>query len=251
MGNYRAYLSIALTVGAFAAVAAACDGSSSGSEFEDPILDGGEPDSGPSLVTDGSSFDSALPPVSCDPSLPDNFEPDWKPPTKEEVCEQSDLEKHYEECLEINRNTAQGGARCDAWKEANEACAECVERADNSGPIQIHRGGYYYTLNISGCLALERNEFGADQCPAATAASFKCQRDACDSCFEAPNAEYSDFVECQQRARDSVCSTYNGKIPATCESGYTGPDGGAYACMRQGDDEKTHFIRVESIFCGK
>jgi len=250
MQKGRAFVSVGLTVGLFALAVAACE-SETGSNFDDSEQDAGVADTGPGFNTDGNTTGKdATGPVTCDPSLPATFKPAWKPPTKSAACRQDELGEYFDACL-----TNQGpdaGDPCKTWTDAHAECAACIEPADNTGPVQWHRDRYYYTLNVAGCLAISRNEMDEGQCPAAYAASIQCQRESCDDCFRAEGATFQDFTKCQQGARNSACSGYEGKIGQVCGTTYNDPDGGSYDCFRQSGDanQKAHFVRVEGIFCG-
>ena len=249
----RAFLSVTLTVGSLALAVAACE-SESGSSFNENEKDAGFADTGPGFNTDGAATGKdAQGPVDCNPSLPATFKPAWKAPTKSAACSTPQLGQYFDACL-----TNQGpdaGNPCKTWTEdtANKACAACIEPADNTGPIQWHRDRYYYTLNVAGCLALERNEPNEGECPATYAASIQCQRDSCDGCFQTEHATFADFQKCQGNAKQSACASYEGKIGQVCGTTYNDPDGGAFDCFRKNGDanQKEHFVRVEGIFCGQ
>jgi hypothetical protein len=249
MQKGRVVLFVTLTTGSFALAAAACEDDGA-SKFEEREADAAF-DSGPGFDLDSNTGQDGSAPVSCDPSLPAAFAPVWKAPTKTAACSPEDLGDYFDACL-----TNQGpdaGNPCKTWTDAHDTCAKCIEPTDNSGPIQWHRDRYYYTLNVAGCLALERNEPNDGQCPAAYNASIQCQRAACDGCFQAANATFQDFQTCQKSAKGVSCATYESKLGETCGTTYNDPDGGAYDCFRKGDDadQKVHFVRVEGIFCGK
>ena len=250
MHKGRAFLSVGLTVGSFALALAACESESS-SAFDDTEKDAGFADTGPGFNTDGNVPGKDAGPVSCNPSLPATFKPEWRPPTKSDPCSVQELGEYFDACLDTTTKS-DAGDPCKAWTDAHDECAKCIEPADNSGPIQWHRDRFYYTLNVAGCLAIERNEMDEGQCPATYAASIQCQRDSCDDCFLVENATFPDFQKCQQSAKGSACASYEGKIATVCGTTYNDPDGGAWDCFRnsQDADQKQHFVRVEGIFCG-
>lgn len=246
-----AFFSVAVTVGAVVFGAAACEESSE-STFPTAEEDAAVEASGPGFIPpppDGSPGDEPLP-VDCKPSLPTTFEPTWNPPTKMEVCEPEELTAYYDACVAASDPDA--GDACKAWKDAHADCAGCLEPPDNNGPIQFFLERRFYGLNVAGCLAIVREEPEAGKCPAAYAAAIECQRVSCDDCLLQSGAQYSDFQKCQQAARETGCERYEKDVRSACPAGFTGPDGGAYACFRPKDeDERTHFVRVEGIFCGK
>jgi hypothetical protein len=239
-----------LTTGVVTLSVAACE-SETPSNFNEGEKDGASGDTGPGFNVDGNTTgqDQQVP-VTCNPALPTNFAPVWKPPAKATACSTKELGDYYDACLG-NVGTADAGSICTAWKEANKACGDCIEPADNSGPIQWHRDRTYYTLNLAGCLSLERNEPEEGKCPATYNASIQCQRDSCSGCLLQSNAQFKDFQNCQANAKATGCKTYNDKIVPVCGTTFNDIDGGAYDCFRPtGEQERPHFIRVEGIFCG-
>lgn len=250
MSNSRIALSIAVSAASLAVLAIACDDSSPPSSFDDGPADTSTPDTG-SFSTDSGSSDGNVA-VSCSPALPDGFTPTWIAPTKSSACSSAQLGEYYDLCLaDIGEEDA--GAACEAWEAANTACTSCIAPSNNSGPIQWHEGsGYsFYTLNVAGCLALERAETAPNQCPAAYAGAIQCQRDACAACLAEPNATFEDFQSCQATSKGAVCSELGAKVTEVCGPTYNAPGGGAYDCFRpSGEDARTHFVRVEGIFCG-
>jgi hypothetical protein len=250
MQKGRAFVSVALSAGSFALAAAACDGEPS-STFN-TNEDSGFVSPGPGFDIDGGSMgNDATGPVNCAPSLPATFAPVWKPPTKATACSPDELGEYFDACLSNAKSDA--GDPCKAWTEAHAQCAACIEPTDNSGAIQWHRERYYYTLNVAGCLALERSEPNEGQCPATYAASIQCQRESCGDCFQTPNATFADFQRCQASAKASACASRAAKVAEVCGTNYTDPDGGAFDCFPKSKNEapKDHFVRVEGIFCGR
>ncbi|MBX3204188.1 MAG: hypothetical protein KF764_03915 [Labilithrix sp.] len=248
MQKTRAFLSVALTASLIVLAAGACDSDPS-SSFNDGEDDSGAGDTGPGFNTDGDTTGrDATGPVDCKPSLPASFTPAWKPPTKANVCGTDQISAYFQACI-ANLGLDAGDA-CKTWMDANTACGTCIETADNSGPIQWHRDRYYYTLNIAGCLAIERNELAEGQCPATYAASIQCQRDSCDGCFQSGDATFEDFQRCQQSAKQSACAGFEGKVGQICGTTYNDPDGGAFRCFRNNDNAGTHILRLAGIFCG-
>lgn len=252
MQKGRAFFTFGSIVALFAfAVACESESSSVFNENEDAGSDFGA-DTGPGFNVDSQTTQQDVEiPVSCTPSLPATFKPMWKVPTKAAVCSLKELGDYFDACLTPHAPDA--GDPCKTWTDAHATCAVCIEPTDNTGPIQWHRDRFYYTLNIAGCLALERNEPDEGQCPAAYAATIQCQRASCDGCFSADGATFSDFQKCQTSARASACAGYEGIRGTTCGTTYNDPDGGAYDCFPRSKDEqqKDHFVRVKAIFCGQ
>lgn len=246
----RALFFVSLTAVSFVLASVACDEEQT-SKFEETTTDAGPGvDGSPPAFADANTGNDGSGPVTCDPSLPDGFSPVWKAPAKKSACSTAQLGEYFDACLAPP--SPDGGNPCKDWTDANAACAECIEPTDNSGPIQWHRDRYYYTLNVAGCLALERDEPEEGKCPAAYNATIACQRAACDGCFSAPNATFADFQNCQKASKSAVCSKFEGDVGTICGTDYNDPDGGAYDCFRRNDDpdQKTHFVRVQGIFCG-
>lgn len=245
-----AVLTMSLTVGAVAFGAAACENTS-----ESVFPAGGQDaaaDSGPGFTSEPKDGEDASKPVDCTPSA-SSFTPTWKAPTKGSACSADLLREYYDTCVNPGPDAGANPAQqCTSWLAAHGDCAKCLEPGDNTGPIQFHRDRFYYTLNVAGCLAIERSEPEAGKCPATYSASIECQRKACDGCLLQNAAEFADFQKCQGTARTTDCKTYEDKIGQVCGTEFNDPDGGAYDCFRpSGDkDERTHFVRVEGIFCG-
>lgn len=250
MQKGRALLLGSVTASLLALAVIACDDEST-SKFPGGGDDAGSTDTGPGFVVDANPGDDGTAPLSCNPNLPGTFAPAWKAPTKASACTAQQLGEYYDACL--TTQSADAGDPCKTWTTANAACATCIEPTDNTGPIQWHRDRYYYTLNVAGCLSLERNEPNAGQCPASYAASIECQRAACDGCFGAKGATFQDFQTCQKSAKGSACATYETTFGQICGTTFNDPDGGAYDCFPQPSDanSKVHFVRVEGIFCGQ
>jgi hypothetical protein len=252
MHKGRALVSVALTAASFALAVAACE-SETPSNFDDREKDASPTDTGPGFTDpDAAAEEDGKPPASCNPYLPGTYEPAWKAPTANPTaCETPELSGYYDACLAPKAPDA--GDTCKAWKDEHVGCAACIEPADNTGPVQWWRDRFYYTLNLAGCLALERNEPNEGQCPATYAASIQCQRDSCDGCFDAPNATWPDFQTCQKSAKATACAGFEGKIGNICGTTYNDPDGGAWDCFPHDNDpnkQKDHWVRVEGIFCG-
>lgn len=245
-----AFLSVALTVGAAVLGAVACEDAieSTFPELEDS---GGVEDSGPGFFTGDASDKEPTEPVECKASIPATFSPTWKPPVKAAVCELADLGTYYDACVDISDVDA-GAASCAAWKQDHGECAACLEPADNNGPIQFFHERLYYGLNVAGCLALLRDELEDGACPSKYSASIECQRASCDGCLLEEGASYDDFRSCQKEARSTGCKSYEAAVGSTCGGGLASPDGGAAECFPVKDEgERSHFVRVEGIFCGK
>lgn len=252
MPNLRLVLSLGFTAATLAALAIACDDSNPESGFAEGPEDAAAPDTGSFVVDSGG--DSATP-VDCTPALPSNFTPSWAAPTKASACSAAQLGEYFDKCLAgLGSEDPDAGDPCEPWITENGPCASCIAPENNSGPVQWHQGSNYefYTMNVAGCLALERGETAAGQCPATYAAAIQCQRESCATCLSHPDATFDDFQGCQTSSKTAVCAALGAKVNEVCGETYNDPDGGAYDCFRKnGEDAKTHFVRVEGIFCGQ
>jgi hypothetical protein len=205
-------------------------------------------DGGPSFDIDAQDPGDSAVAVSCTPALPSTFTPNWIAPTKSAACSAGDLSDYFDRCLA----SADAGS-CQGWRADHAACTQCIEPANNSGPIQIYADRKFLALNIAGCLALTRDGgTTSDQCPPAYSASVECQRQSCLGCFSAQGATITDFQTCQANAKTMGCATYEGAVGPKCGQGFTSPDGGSGSCFRQSESEsqKTHFTRVMGLSCG-
>lgn len=248
-----ALVSVLVTVGAAVLGAAACEESAE-STFPEPHEDAAAEASGPGFIPppqDGSVGDELAPAKECAPSLPEPFEPTWRPPTKAGACESEELGGYYDACVSAPEGDA--GDPCSTWRDAHAACAACLEPADDNGPVQFYKERRLYGLNVAGCLAILRDEREEGGCPAAYAAAVQCQRASCDACSLRSQAEFAEYNRCQREARETVCKPYDDAVRAACPPGFNAPDGGAFDCFRAStsEGERAHFVRVEGIFCGK
>jgi hypothetical protein len=199
-------------------------------------------------------------PVSCPPSLPATFAPVWIAPVQSTSCTSVELGMYFEACTpDVRAQT------CKSWLAAHTTCGECIQRPDNSGPIQIYRNGLFSTLNVAGCVAIEQKaQGGTETCAKSYDAYAQCRRQSCDQCFDVPLATYSDFQACQLKAKSETCPSYDSAQAKACV-GFTSADGGAPRCFPSasesaalsGDDAakrsaalRTYFVRVEGISCG-
>jgi hypothetical protein len=247
----------------------ACSGSVTG--VDAPNTSGfGTPDAGTSATTDGGggTFPTLLAeagpveeagidagPVSCTPALPATFTPVWNRPLKSAACSADDLAGYHDACTPYLN-----GASCTSWVAAHTGCAACLQPTDNSGPIQTYRDRLYFTLNIAGCISLAE---ASDSCAKPYDAFYQCLRQSCDACFEQARATYPDFQACQTKSATASCSSYNTTKTSACVGVKNA--GGAPQCFPTADEaaamasgdaatasaaSRSHFIRVEGIFCG-
>jgi hypothetical protein len=238
-----AFMSVALTSGTVVAIVA-CSDSSNPSTFTDNGTDSGPIDSGNGFNTDsGPTGGDASPIPKCNPSLPGNFDPTYKAPTKPSPapCSTPDLGAYYDACAADLKAQA-----CTDWLAANKACGDCIEPDDNTGPIQIFQDRLYLLANTTSCLELVVK---SDTCAKPYDAFNQCVRSACDNCF-APgigltSAEaFNAFNTCEGNAATSSCSKYSDARTAACGVAYKDPDGGAPQCFPTA--EETTAIKNEA-----
>jgi hypothetical protein len=267
-----AVLSVAVTFAVVMVGMAACDDAKESGFTEgqsDADFDTGRfnAESGVATTKDGR--------VDCKPSLPVTFKANWTAPQKKTDCSTEQLGEYFDVCLNPINPPA-----CKEWREKpeNAACTACVEPdADESdagiaaGPIEQHLDRYYFTLNVGGCLSLERSkidpsESDTGKCAAAYSDSIQCQRASCTSCLPNEGAKFEDYLECQSKAKTSACAGFDQKFSAACGATFNDPDGGAAGCFRQPNDKdksgaicsgaagappcREHFVRAMAIFCG-
>jgi len=245
MDKRRAVWAVTASALAFAGLVIACEEDTS-STFNE---------TSPDRAIEGGSFfntDSSTPADgaagSCSPSLASSFTPAWNAPTRaaSPPCSTAALGEYFDRCLDP---TADAGA-CQPWKTSNVACTQCIEPANNAGPVQRYPEHRYTALNVAGCLAVARGDTSGAGCGAAFSASVECQREACFNCLDQGAGERA-FRSCQAQARDGVCQTYEGQVTPKCGVGYQAPDAGAYACFQQpGDTLKSQYVRLMGVFCG-
>jgi hypothetical protein len=223
---------------------------------------GDQLDTGPSFNTDGSignTEDAPIGPVVCEPSLPSNFTPDWKPPTKTSACSTAEIGEYYDACTpDMN------AAPCTTWMAAHTACTNCLEPDDNSGPIQLYQERRVVTLNVGGCIAIQQNDLAADKCGAKYDGLQQCKRRSCDGCFAKPGATFTDFQICQGKATTTGCVPYDTAQDTACGENYRDnvdvakcfPTQTEAAALSGANADaakaanKTFYGRVQAIYCG-
>jgi hypothetical protein len=244
MNKRRAVWALVMSAGVYGAFVLAC-GDESSSTFGENAPDA-KIDSAPSFDIDAQDPSDSAVAASCNPALPSTFNPSWVAPTKG-TCSAADVGEYYDICY-----TGADKAACEAWRGSHATCTQCIEPANNSGPIQIYLDRKFRAPNIAGCLALSRDGGAGDECAPAYSASVECQRVSCLGCFSTQGATLTDFQACQQNAKTTGCATYENAVGPKCGSGFTRPDGGSGACFRQSASEleKTHLTRLMGVFCG-
>lgn len=252
----RAVLACVIGMSGVMGVFVACSDEEPGSTFTPQPGEDASSDTGPGFNLDAAREDQRSP-QACKPSMPANFKVDFKVPTKQSVCSDTQLGTYWDACLKPGAlSSTDASTPCGAWLAANAECGACIETEDNSGPIQWHRDRLYYTLNVAGCLALERGETdgGANTCAHTYHASVQCQRESCDDCRIESEQDFTvSFQGCQTAAKTTGgCKEYNDKVkPPICENNFGGKDAAAEECFAtNADDRRGFFVRVEKIFCG-
>lgn len=251
MSKRLAVVSGALSVTVFIISVVACSSDNESNTFTENPEDASF-DQGKGFNTDGNTTgQDVVGPVTCSPSLPSTFKPEWKPPTKASACSSADVAGYYDACLG-NISVPDAGGICTQWKADHKQCGDCIETDANNGPIQFYRNRLYYVLNVAGCLSIERNEPEAGKCAATYSDSIECQRASCNDCLLQDGAQFSAFQDCQKKAKETACNGYEGKRGTACGTTYNDPDGGAWDCFKHGtEDQKVHFSRVITLFCGQ
>ena len=192
----------------------------------------------------------------CEPTIADNYSPKWDAPAAPATpgpCTDATVGTYYDECL-ATLGKSDHQTRCDAWKSANAACGQCVEPANNTGPIQWFQNRFYYTLNVAGCIGIQQgNKFADTECGFAFGASVNCNRDACAGCFGS-GATFPDFTNCQNAAKMvGICKTLNASAGTGCPGDLQTADAtkGCFKSVAPAEETKTHFTRVMGYFCAK
>lgn len=257
MRNRRAIAAVVSSSLLLCVAVIACTSDNGKSTFNETQPDGSF-DAGATIFNpDATTPPTADGPIVCNPSLPTNFDPQWIAPTPDTVCSATDIQAYYDTCL---ANDAKGNPQfntkvCTDWIAQHGACGKCIEKDDNSSPIQVFRNRLYYTLNNAGCIAIEQGDFANSSCGAKYDAATQCRRDSCDRCFEQSGAQFSDFIACQSAAEASACGQFNSASNAACVGYKTaGGDGGVPQCFPLTDagtqeDTRSFYIRVMGYFC--
>lgn len=251
-----AFVVTAFMLACSVAMVAAC------SDDEESTFKEGTPDASSDAPTGSFNLDSgagdapvpgdAEPGATCEPLIPDGYKPTWNAPAKPGApgpCATGDLAGYYDACLASLGNPDAGSA-CDDWKKANDACASCIEPANNSGPIQWHQQRFYYTLNVAGCIAIKQDKYAETDCGGAYNAAITCEREACAGCFKTKGATFADFRNCQNAASMvGMCKSLETQQASVC-TGVKSATETAPCFKDASEDNKTFFTRAMGIFCG-
>ena len=259
MRNRRAVAAAISSSVLFCVAMIACSSDPEKSTFNDTQPDASF-DTGTLFNPDATQTQTPDAPVSCQPSLPTNFDPKWNPPTPQTVCTQDNVSAYFDHCiaLDANQKSQFNTATCTDWLAQNGACGKCIEDpVNNSGPIQEFNNRGYFGLNNAGCIAIEQNNSAEGSCGQTYDAATQCRRDSCNGCFSVAGATFNDFIACQALADTTGCTEFNQKSVGPC-TGYqtAGADGGVPQCFPltgdAGDETSSStsfYMRLIGIFC--
>jgi hypothetical protein len=230
----------------------ACSGSD-GSTFTNgnPDADAEPP---PPPFTDGGldgSGETGAP--QCDPAIPAAFSPSWAAPAKKPspaACTAQEMTDYYAACL----NNPDTKAACSTFTAAHATCAACVEPTNLAGPVQWHtvagEARKYFTINIAGCLALEQDKLGENDCGGAYNAAVQCERSSCETCL-ATGGLFSQFSSCQKSVQqEGVCNSYENVQAAACPNIKNAGQPTADCFPKVGEQVDAYSARVMAIYCG-
>lgn len=253
MRNRRFIFSVFASGTMLALTAVACEDDKP-SEFVDPKLqDTGAPDR-LTFNVDGATPPDAGTAVSCNPTLPGNFAPEWKPPVKEAACTEAEINEYFDACLDVDKGKALDSQSCKDFLAAKASCVTCIERKDNTGPVRTYRDRFYYEQNYPHCVALLQAERGGtDACGKAFFEYEECTRQSCDGCFDFESATFKDYTACVDKASQSgECKRRGEVFDDNCaEKGYKDASaGGAPECFI-GGGRKAFFINLIKLTCLK
>jgi hypothetical protein len=252
-------VAVGATVGIAVLHLGGCSDDKPVSTFNDTPTDGGlGSEGGPSFDPD-SGLTDAFANTLCTPQLPATFAPTWSPPTKAAKCTTDELGGYFDAC-----STSLNAQACKDWLSGHADCGGCVQKTDNTGPIQTFRDGLYLLLNTAGCISLTiQADGGTDACAKAFDSAAQCRRQSCDQCF-APNlpssqVAFQNFNSCEQGAscdkwnsdENTACAPGASKLAAQCFP--TSTEGaalnGADTTARTAA-QRSFYVRVMGVTCG-
>lgn len=205
-------VSAILLAGASWSIVVACGSDDAGAAF---ASDEAGRDGGPSTIDGAFAGDDA---GGCQPSAPTRplsasaparFAPG--------SCSTSQVDGYLKDCLQSDGNV------CKAYKDANAACAKCIESTDSDpawGPVVFYDSRYYYDYNYGGCIANVTNDFTTTGCGAAQTRYLECRHAACAKCLP-PGLprDFEPFFDCQKKkATDTLCASELTEANAACAS---------------------------------
>ncbi|MBX3231059.1 MAG: hypothetical protein KIT84_36980 [Labilithrix sp.] len=252
MRNRRAIFSVIASSIVLALTAVACEEDKS-SEFDDQKLADADVPDRDLFNIDGATPPEGGAPVECKPSLPGQFDPVWKSPSKQEACSEDQITKYFDGCLDLDNDKTLASQSCKDFHAENKACADCIERDDNTGPVKTFRDRYYYEQNYPHCVALIQKEKGRDEtCGQKYFEYEECVRQSCDSCFDVKGSVFQDYTDCLDKADDSgECKRRADEFDDNCfKKGYKVADGGAPECFA-GNGRKPFFLNIIKLSCLK
>ena len=189
-------------------------------------------------------------PATCAPALPAGFAPAWKGPGVDTTkCLKTQLQGYADACL----GQPYDPGKCDAFKQANAACAACLETDDTAtayGPIIWHSQRLFFTVNIAGCISIEQADPTGATCAAAYQADVVCKETACTSCFFIASPSFDTFAACEKTAGSSVCQTYAPPEATKCASAHAA-DAASTTCFPNASQGTVDlFLQIAPLFCG-
>jgi len=230
--------------------AAACSSSGDSSTFHQQDPDSGTDNSTPpgSLGTTDAGQDAG--PGSCSPAMLASYTPVWAPPkVTAGACTDQEIADAYDACFAPPIDPA----KCSTYKSAHASCATCVSSDSKDathGPLVWQRGTAYFTVNVSGCLAIEQGNKADGSCAAAFDAAVECKRASCDSCGQNGNLDFMKLSTCESAAgKSGVCQMLGTTEGNTCGD-LLAPDASTAKCFEaSGETTRDLFLRVAPLFC--
>jgi hypothetical protein len=208
-------------------------------------------DAGDSATTPPPAFDGTFAPedaAGCAPVAP--ARPlSTAPPTHFQpgVCTSAQVDGYVKDCLDSDGNV------CKAYKNANAACAACVETvsADSSwGAIVFYGSRQYFDYNYGGCIANVTGDFAPTGCGAAETRYLECRHEACAPCLP-PGLprDYAPFYACQaKKATDMLCAAELTEVNTACATYFAGQP--KDACQAAGLPSHDYLRQLLTGWCG-
>lgn len=231
--------------------AAACAPSGDSSTFHEQAPDSGQDNSTPPGTLGSSDAGSDVTAdASCAPVALASYTPTWAPPkVTAGACTDQEIADAYDSCFAPPVDPS----KCSAYKSAHASCASCVSsdaKDATHGPLVWQRTNLYFTVNVSGCLALETGNKAPDSCAAAFDAAVECKRTACDSCGSTGSLNFQSLSTCESTAgKSGVCQMLGAKEGQVCGD-LLAPDAATAKCFEaSGETTRDLYLRVAPLFC--
>lgn len=214
--GFGVFVSAVLLGGACWSVVVACSSDERAGFTPDPAETG--TDSGPS-TTDGTFVETDA--GGCQPEAPKKPLV-AAPPTRFQpgTCTTTQVDGYLNDCLSSDGNV------CKAYKDANAACAKCIENTDADGawgPVVFYDSRFFYDYNYGGCIANVTGDFASTGCGAAQTRYLECRHAACNKCLP-PGLprDFEPFFECQRKkATDTLCAAELSETSTACAAYFT------------------------------